>query len=106
MSIFKDAFFIEKIINYRLFHHVYQPIINLHNMEVLGYEGLIRPDHSANAESLFQFAILSGKLYELDTASIHHALNATSHKSKSTWFFNVFPSAMLIPCFFDFLQSI
>jgi len=106
MSNLKNAFHIEKFIHYKLFHHVYQPIINLQNMEVMGYEGLIRPNHTNNVDSLFQFAILSGKLFELDTASIHHALNATSHKSKSTWFVNVYPSTMQNPRFFDFLKSI
>lgn len=46
--------------------HVFQPIINLSNDEIIGFEALIRSEEIPNPEVLFQKAKNEGLLYELD----------------------------------------
>lgn len=85
-------------------YHVYQPLFTLYDLEIFGYEVLTRCDNFSDIEHLFQQAMENKTLYELDTTSIFKALSTSglSHKI----FINIYPSTMLHPQFFTFLQEV
>ncbi|SFA49711.1 EAL domain, c-di-GMP-specific phosphodiesterase class I (or its enzymatically inactive variant) [Parageobacillus thermantarcticus] len=92
--------------------HVYQPLWNLENWNILGYEALIRVANGSieNVESLFRKAREEGYLYEFDTASIKNAVShfPFSQLNKKLLFLNIYPSTILhgrFRCFLDELTS-
>lgn len=80
------------------FHHIYQPIYNLNDWSIMGYEGFIRSNVFSNPEETFEQARKRKKLYDLDSRSIHKALNtyrrAGLTKAQGKLFINVFPSTL------------
>ncbi len=57
-----------QIINGNMIETLYQPIVDLSSMQILGYEALSRVDSSLfpNSESLFSYAIETEYLYDLE----------------------------------------
>ncbi len=88
-------------------YHVFQPIINLSNEEVVGFEALIRSEEIPNPEVLFQKASEEGTLYDLDMLSIQLACETFQKEClelsihNSVLFINIFPSTLNHPQFFD-----
>jgi EAL domain-containing protein (putative c-di-GMP-specific phosphodiesterase class I) len=99
---------IHQIIQKEEFYHVFQPIFDLQNMEVIGYEGLLRNNLYSNPEVIFQAAMEERQLFELDSRSIQKAVRTYSKGSgiKGYLFLNVYPSTILNPSFLIFLNNI
>ncbi|MFC0015619.1 MULTISPECIES: EAL domain-containing protein [Allobacillus] len=87
--------------------HVFQPIINLSNDEIIGFEALIRSEEIPNPEVLFQKAKNEGLLYELDMLSIRMACETFKKDclqeecNTSTLFINIFPSTLCHQNFYE-----
>jgi EAL domain-containing protein (putative c-di-GMP-specific phosphodiesterase class I) len=91
------------------YFHMYQPLFNLSNWEIYGYESLMRSKLSLNPEDVFALAKKSGGLYELDTQSILKSLITFSEYIESHGkliFVNVFPSTLSNPLFSYFLDKL
>lgn len=98
---------IKKIIHNKSFYHVYQPIYLLSEWRILGFESFFRSNFTSDPEGLFQFAMKTNNLYELDTQSIMKSVldfYAHPHRYKHLLFVNVFPSTLLNPSFFSFIN--
>jgi EAL domain-containing protein (putative c-di-GMP-specific phosphodiesterase class I) len=89
-------------------HHVIQPIMNLCNNRVYGYEFLLRAHEYTNPELLFSLANKQDKLVQLDKKSIFHILDTVKEKNMEGYnlFINIFPSTLLDPQFPIQLQQI
>ncbi|WP_163972060.1 EAL domain-containing protein [Oceanobacillus halotolerans] len=97
---------LEEMMYKRNFHHVFQPLYNLDTWEVSGFEALLRSDLIESPDKLFNIAIHNNMLYELDIASVYHALDSASKRSSiRKLFINVFPSTMVNPQFLSFLEK-
>lgn len=89
--------------------HVYQPIYELSDFTILGYEAFIRPnDYKDNIENVFIEAKKQNYLYELDTISIKNAVFTFFEKefTNTKLFINVFPSTLINPSFIPFLEEL
>ncbi len=91
--------------------HVYQPMWNLGNWKVFGFEALLRfPDGSyeGSIEDVFRRARENGFLFELDTLSISKAINSFPiHLLEDEFLFvNLYPSTLLHEKFEDFLCTL
>jgi EAL domain-containing protein (putative c-di-GMP-specific phosphodiesterase class I) len=93
-----------------LFHH-YQPIYDFENDLVLGYEALIRSSESdySNPDEIFTLAQKEKQLYELDSRSIHKAVQTYSYNGYSSedgkLFLNVLPSTLLNSNFLTLIKN-
>jgi EAL domain-containing protein (putative c-di-GMP-specific phosphodiesterase class I) len=97
---------IRSIIRERMFYHVYQPIYYLANWSLCGYEALFRSELFLNPEVVFEIARKQKNLFELDTASVFHsAFTYFAAKREGFLFFNIFPSTLLHPAFFSFMEN-
>jgi EAL domain-containing protein (putative c-di-GMP-specific phosphodiesterase class I) len=92
--------------------HQYQPMLNLEEEKIFGYEALMRvPSNSSefiDIESFFCEARLEGCLYELDTkaiesAVIHFPLSSLVHE---LLFINIYPSTLMDERFYSFIGYI
>lgn len=98
---------VELIINEKLFTHHYQPLYYLSNWSLCGYEALFRCRLCENPEIVFHAARKQKRIYDLDTASILlSALSYFSVKRDGNLFVNVFPSTLLHPAFFSFIDKL
>lgn len=99
----------ENMLNKDFFHH-YQPIVNIWNNKVIGYESLFRTKNNRNPEEIFNSAKKEGKLYELDSRSIHKASTTFKEagyiKDRTNLFLNVFPSTINNKNFISFIYKI
>lgn len=90
----------------RNFHHVFQPVIDLRDDKIFGFEVLLRSSDGRKPEHIFAAAKLENTLYELDTQSIFHAcktgLKVFGHVNLMI---NVYPSTMVHPDFLPFLKE-
>lgn len=89
--------------------HVYQPIYELSDFTIIGYEAFIRPnDYKDNIENLFLEAKKQNFLYELDTISIKNAVFTFFEKgfTNTKLFINVFPSTIINPSFIPFFEEL
>lgn len=97
------------ILNERFFHH-YQPIYQINDYKIMGYEGLLRSNEYSNPEVVFDLARKEKQLYELDSRSIHKAALTYSSAGYSIkegkLFLNVLPSTILNPSFPSFVKTI
>jgi diguanylate cyclase (GGDEF)-like protein len=62
---------VEQVVTKRTLRPVFQPIIDLRNGQVLGFEGLVRlppSEHATGARELFEAADASGRVAQLDIA--------------------------------------
>jgi EAL domain-containing protein (putative c-di-GMP-specific phosphodiesterase class I) len=91
---------------------VYQPMWNIYNKEIFGYEALLRfPDGfcGGNIEKAFELARNEGVLYELDTRAISNAVsNFPLHLLNMglLLFINIYPSTLIHPHFDLFLNHL
>lgn len=87
--------------------HFYQPIYNLRNDKLFGYEALLRSDNLENPAKLFKDAMKSNILYHLDTTSLDKALTHY-HKQdqQEKLFLNIFISTLLNPTFVRFIETL
>ncbi|HET7627922.1 MAG TPA: EAL domain-containing protein [Bacillales bacterium] len=101
---------IEQVIERSDFHHVFQPIYQLGEGKIEGYEGLLRTKHYSNPEQAFAQAEQAKKLYELDSRSIHKAVltyqQAGFSENEGRLFLNVLPSTIRNDAFPSFLDHI
>jgi EAL domain-containing protein (putative c-di-GMP-specific phosphodiesterase class I) len=100
---------VNHVISKNMFHHVFQPLYELENWCLFGYEALIRCKLPMNPEMLFRDAIQSKRIYELDTASIFNASltyrSSGQSKQVKNLFLNVYPSTLLHPSFYNFVEK-
>lgn len=93
----------------RIFNHLFQPIYDLSDWKVIGYEALIRSQLHNTPEALFNHAEKEKSLYEIDSQSMHKAYytyNISNQRKKNTnLFLNIFPSTILHENFPDFLKN-
>ena len=96
-----------------LYHH-FQPIIDIHESKIFGYESLLRSKDAVNPESLFCSAVNSNTLFELDTLSFIKAIQSFSsqidkHTSDIHLFLNIYPSTLVsskfLNVFVDIIES-
>lgn len=87
--------------------HFYQPIYNLKDEKLYGYEALLRSDNLKDPEKLFKDAMKSNILYHLDTTSIDKALTHYHKQDQpEKLFLNIFISTLLNPNFTHFIDSL
>lgn len=89
-----------------MYKHHFQPIVNMSNNQISGFEGLLRVKELPTPDLLFQKAINSNRLLELDIMSIESVLKAFSKKHSDKLndihlFINVFPSTVQSPLFHE-----
>lgn len=98
---------IDQFIEKRQFHHHFQPIYHLHSNHCIGFEALLRSIDFPNPELAFEAAKRSGRLYDLDTASIEKAImtfkQANIGRKDTLLFINVLPSTLINHRFFEFI---
>lgn len=89
------------------FQHAFQPIYNLQDDYVFGYESLIRHPEIPNPEVLFSLAMQQNQLFDLDFHSIANSIHTFEQQSRylnpPRLSVNVFPSTLLDP---DFLRQL
>ncbi|WP_077619712.1 EAL domain-containing protein [Bacillus sinesaloumensis] len=91
-------------------YHEFQPIMNVKENKPLGFEALVRSNVLPNPAYIFRVARESGKLYEMDCASIQLAIETyladgyTSEDGKL--FLNILPSTILHDSFLDFVKEL
>jgi PAS domain S-box-containing protein len=76
---------IADVISRRAFGPVFQPIVDLRRDEIVGYEALTRFTDGSNPEVLFDEAAAVGLGHELETATLHAALDAAETLPQSAW---------------------
>ncbi|TLS37252.1 EAL domain-containing protein [Pseudalkalibacillus caeni] len=98
------------LIENREFHHVFQPIRNLSDRSVFGYEFLIRTSKFENPEALFTYAKNKNMLIDLDIAAIFNAyITFESYQQEfmnARLFINIYPSTLTDPDFLNVLESL
>ena len=99
----------ESIAQGMIFHH-YQPIFQLRDNKIFGYEALLRSKRLSTPEDIIQSALKENQLYELDTWSIQKAIQTyqfagyTSRDGKLC--INVLLSTLLHPKFPNFMDNV
>ncbi|WP_284139226.1 MULTISPECIES: EAL domain-containing protein [unclassified Virgibacillus] len=90
------------------FHHVFQPIWNVSEEQVAGYEALIRPKGFTNPELFFRYAKEKELLYEIDMGSIFQIcqLDLKLLGSEGKLFINTFPSTLMNKSFIKHIKQI
>lgn len=101
----------QSVIRERLYHHCFQPIVDIQQQTIFGYESLLRSKHVGNPEVLFDVAIDLNKLLELDISSfnmtIHTFTNQLNEENKAKHLFvNVYPSTLISSLFMSHLENI
>jgi EAL domain-containing protein (putative c-di-GMP-specific phosphodiesterase class I) len=97
----------ENFIEKEEFYHYYQPIYNLNDWVVIGYEVFLRSNLFTNPEDTFEQARQRKKLYELESRSIHKAIGTYKKaKKRGKLFINVFPSTLQNEKFQPFIIDI
>lgn len=99
---------VRKLINRQQFEHVYQPLWDLFNWSIFGYESLVRVDGVNYVEHLFQAAREEGCLYEFDLVLLESSISQFPFLEKKgrLLFVNVYPSTVLHHKFEPFLKRI
>ncbi|MBO8157542.1 MAG: EAL domain-containing protein [Bacillaceae bacterium] len=101
---------IETLLRKDDFFHYYQPIYNIQEWTLVGYEVLFRSDRFNSPEQTFELAKKEKKLFELDTKSICKAAKTYSlssfSKCEGTLFLNIFPSTLLHTQFPSFIKNV
>jgi len=92
-------------------YHVFQPICNLTEQKTVGFESLIRSKDGTPPNLLFQQAIKSKRLADLDMWSIDRAAGAFfSHRDlqfgKERLFVNIFPSTVMDDRFPEYVREL
>ncbi|WP_409252026.1 EAL domain-containing protein [Bacillus sp. SCS-153A] len=76
------------------FHHEFQPLWDLQNWKIYGYEGFFRSE-GRNPEEIFSQARKLNYLFELDTSSIQKAIINFPFWESHHLFLNIYPSTLL-----------
>ncbi|WP_412975080.1 EAL domain-containing protein [Ornithinibacillus sp. 179-J 7C1 HS] len=102
---------LSNLLNVEKIYHLYQPIINLETMEIVGYEALLRTNTPTPIHSnIFSIAKNEGCLYSLDTLSISKAINvycqSKEYDTEKVLFINIYPSTIINPEFIFFINSL
>lgn len=99
----------DSFINDLEIYHDIQPIINLNNNKVIGYEFLLRSKNVKSPEALFSYAMEKNKLYDLDIKSIFKVIGSIQNQSAKLenilLFINVFPSTLTEVNFYNCLLN-
>jgi EAL domain-containing protein (putative c-di-GMP-specific phosphodiesterase class I) len=102
--------FLDKILKDDNFFHHYQPIYDIQNNDIIGYEGLFRTFSNLKPEDVFLNAKRKKMLYELDSRSIHKAtlsyINVGNSLRNKNLFLNVFPTTIENPWFYSLITKI
>jgi len=92
------------------FHHAFQPIYNLKDDCVYGFESLIRSTEVPNPERLFMLAKQQNRLFELDVSSIVKSINTfdrhVMNSQDTKLSVNVYPSTLLESAFHRQLEDV
>ncbi|WLV24463.1 EAL domain-containing protein [Aciduricibacillus chroicocephali] len=101
---------LDEVLEKRLYHHHFQPIICMDSNAPHGYECLLRTPFAGNPQKLFRKAILERRLFELDISSIIHAIDhinrhADLFESGTKFYLNVYPSTLVSPAFIILLKD-
>jgi diguanylate cyclase (GGDEF)-like protein len=92
---------ITRVLNGGALSTVFQPIVNLLDGSVMGYEALARPEGFAaidSVEPVFEAARISGHIRDLDCVCRHRALeDAKRLPAGSTLFLNISASSLINP---------
>lgn len=91
-------------------YHVIQPIVDLTQDKIIGFEFLLRSHKIPNPEKLFRLAKENDELNRLDQVSIFKILE-TIHNKKGKlkdylYFINVYPSTLVNQTFLDLLNEV
>ncbi len=87
---------IRGIIDQGAFHPVFQPIVDLSSLAVVGYEALTRFDDGTPPDEQFHEAAVAGLGVELETAALGAALEAAGSLPAAPWLnVNVSPAVIL-----------
>ncbi|MGP3561232.1 EAL domain-containing protein [Geobacillus sp. BK01] len=99
---------VRKLIDRQQFEHVYQPLWDLFNWSIFGYESLVRVNGVNYVERLFQAAREEGCLYEFDLVLLESSISQFPFLEKKgrLLFVNVYPSTVLHHKFEPFLKRI
>jgi EAL domain-containing protein (putative c-di-GMP-specific phosphodiesterase class I) len=101
---------IKRIIACEEIEHVFQPMWELNNWNIFGYEALVRfpKEGITDIESTFRVARKQDLLFELDTLSIRRAIDTFPiiQLNKEHLFINIFPSTLVHSEFEPFLQNL
>lgn len=107
----KMANIFNHIIQSEKIEHVYQPLWNLNNWKIFGFEALVRFKNGCflgKIEDAFEQARKEGLMYELDTMSIFKAISSfpfNPHDGRLL-FINVFPSTLVNKKFECFIEKL
>lgn len=91
------------------YQHHFQPIVNMNNQHIIGFEALLRVKKFTTPEMLFENAIHTNRLLELDFMSIEKALQTFFQKHANDMsdiylFINVYPSTVTSLSFYNHLK--
>ncbi|MDV2581922.1 EAL domain-containing protein [Alkalibacillus haloalkaliphilus] len=97
---------VHQLIEEQNFHHVFQPIYNLTEDQIIGYEALFRSSLFDAPEQAFHSADSYDQLFELDKLSVIKAVKYFSDyrlEEDELLYINVFPSTVGRPEFVPFI---
>jgi EAL domain-containing protein (putative c-di-GMP-specific phosphodiesterase class I) len=104
MTTDQSVWTIDAVIDARAIRTLFQPVVHLASRTVVGFEALSRGPVGTALESpavLLEAARQAGRLGELDWLCRVHALQAASASNSDpslSWFVNVEPAGLAIPC--------
>lgn len=93
------------------FYHHFQPVFDLHNMRVMGYEALMRSRTNLPPDRLLQLAKEQDRLIDVDVESVYKAIStffAANDKMGGfeKLFVNVFPETIASDRFLQVMQAV
>lgn len=105
---------LQLVIEKQLYHHHFQPIFNMKENKIIGYEALLRTSNARhNPEYLFRRAIEMGQLTKLDSTSLLTALQTfassvakNKHERSLLLALNVYGSTLVSATFLQRLQQV
>jgi len=108
--IYKKEASLDQVLDQQLYYHHFQPIFCMGTNRPHGYECLLRSLYAHNPQELFQKAILSKKLFELDLSSIVLAIDLINQHAKkftpdTKFYLNIYPSTLASPAFLILLKE-
>lgn len=91
---------------HNLYKHHFQPIVNMSNQHINGFEGLLRVKDLTSPQALIEKAIHTDRLFEFDMMSIEKLIQTfvadyTNETADVDLFINVFPSTITSPFFYE-----
>lgn len=100
---------LQQVLDHDDFFHVAQPIINIIENKVFGYELLFRSNHIRNTEAFFQLAKQENRLVDVDIKSVKKALQTINQVHDQLngiyWFINIQPHTLVHSAFIDQIKK-